>query len=148
MNANKINDCINILNQLLKPETVLSHSDRKDLLNFFVEEKVKSIKIYESTLQGKIQSVLSAIKTKKDTLASSEQYDELARIRDLEKSFESILQEAEELKQNSLSASFQYGADGLSLIIVVGEYLHTIEELEKMGLLLIFFSQTLDKLNL
>lgn len=148
MNGNKINDCINILNQLLKPETVLSHSDRKELLNFFVEEKIKSIKIYESTLQERTQSVLSVIKAKKDVLVSKEQYEEVARIRDLEKSYERIFQVVEEFKKNNLAASFQFRADGLSLIIAEGEYPNAIEELEKFGLHLNFFSQTLDKINL
>lgn len=148
MNGNKISDCVQILKQLLISETVLSHNEKKELLNFFVEEKIKSIKIYESNLQEKSQRVLSAIKAKKEALVEKQQYDEVARIRDLEKSYESILQVTEEFKRNNLAASFQYGADGLSLIIAEGEYPHAIKELENFGLHLIFFSQTLDKINL
>ena len=143
MNGNKINDCIKIFNQLLKPEAVLGYSDRKELLNFFVEEKVKSIKIYEAKLQDKIQTLLSAIKTKKDALVKDQKYDAIARVRDLEKSYESVLQEAEKIKKSNLPASFHYGADGFSLIVVEGEYPHTIQELEKMGLHLIFYSKFL-----
>lgn len=111
MNGINISDCITILNQLLKPETVLSHSDRKELLNFFVEEKIKSVKIYESNLQEKSQRVLSAIKAKKEAMVEKHQYDEIARIRDLEKSYERHLQVIEEFKRNKLTASFGYSTD-------------------------------------
>ncbi len=148
MNGNKIKDCVTILNQLLKPETVLGHSDRKELLNFFVEEKIKSIKIYESKLQGKIQNVLSAIKTEKEALVKDQKYEGVARLRDLEKSYDRIHQMLEEFKRKNLAASFGYGVDGLYLIIAEGEYPHTIEELERMGLHLIFLSQTLDRMNI
>lgn len=147
MNANKISDCVTILNQLLKPETVLGNSEREELLNFFVEEKIKSIKVYESNLQEKSQRVLSAIKAKKGALVEKQQYDEVARVRDLEKSYERHLQIVEEFKRNNLVASFGYSPDGLVLIIAEGEYAHTIAELEKMGLHLIYFSQTLERIN-
>lgn len=147
MNANKISDCVTILNQLLKPETVLGNSEREELLNFFVEEKIKSIKVYESNLQEKSQRVLSAIKAKKEALVEKQQYDEVARVRDLEKSYERHLQIVEEFKRNNLVASFGYSPDGLVLIIAEGEYAHTIAELEKMGLHLIYFSQTLERIN-
>ena len=143
MSGHKISDCVAILNQLLKPETVLSHNERKELLNFFVEEKVKSIKIYEAKLHDKIQNVLSTIKTEKVALVKDQKYDAIARVRDLEKSYESVLQEAEKIKKSNLSASFHYGADGFSLIVVEGEYPHTIQELEQMGLHLIFYSKFL-----
>lgn len=147
MNANKISDCVTILNQLLKPETVLGNSEREELLNFFVEEKIKSIKVYESNLQEKSQRVLSAIKAKKEALVEKQQFDEVARVRDLEKSYERHLQIVEEFKRNNLVASFGYSPDGLVLIIAEGEYAHTIAELEKMGLHLIYFSQTLERIN-
>lgn len=148
MKGYKIADCITILNKLLVPNTTLSNAERQELLNFFVEEKIKSIKIYESTIQQKSQDVLATIKAKKEALVEKKQYDEVARIRDVEKSYEHILQVAEVLSNNDHVAAFQYGSDGLSLIIVEGEYPHTITELGKMGLHLIFFSQTLNKLSL
>lgn len=148
MNGDKISDCVKILNQLLKPETVLTSSERKELLNFFVVERIKSIKVYESNLQEKSQRILSTIKTKKEALAEKQQYEEVARIRDLEKTYERHLQVMDEFKRNNLAASFQYGVDGLSLIIAEGEYPHTIQELETIGLHLTFFSQTLDRINL
>ena len=96
MNGDKISDCVKILNQLLKPETVLTSSERKELLNFFVVERIKSIKVYESNLQEKSQRILSTIKTKKEALAEKQQYEEVARIRDLEKTYERHLQVMDE----------------------------------------------------
>ena len=148
MSGNKISDCVSILNQLLKPETILSNSERQELLNFFVEEKIKSIKIYESNLQEKSEQVLSAIKAKKEALVEKEQYDKVVRIRDLEKSYTGVFEEAEKMKQSNLAASFSYSPDGLLLIIADGEYPHTIQELERMGLHLIYFSKTLERMNL
>ncbi len=148
MNGNKISDCIVILSKLLIPNTILSNADRQELLNFFVEEKVKSIKIYESTLLDKAQKVLSQIETKKGVLVKKQQYEDITRIRDLEKSYKNAVQILEEFKRKNLSASFGYSSDGLSLFIADGEYPYTIQELEKMGLHLIFFSQTLAKIKL
>ncbi len=147
MNGKKISDSVSILNKLLKPDSELSYADRNEVLNFFVEEKIKAVKIYESSLQEKSQLILSAIKVKKEDLVKNEKHDEVARIRDLEKSYERHLQVVEEFKRNNLAASFGYSADGLNLIIAEGEYPHTIAELKKMGLHLIYFSQTLERIN-
>ena len=148
MNGHKINDCITILNKLLIPNIVLSSDERKELLNFFVEEKIKSIRIYEVDAYEKTQKVLLSIKEKKQTLIENQQYENSARIRDLEKSYSQAVMMIDELKVNNIKATFAYGLDGLSLIIMDGDYKHAIEELEKFGLHLIFFSKTLERINL
>ncbi len=134
MDGNKISDCVSILNKLLKPATILSSYERKELLNFFVEEKIKSVKICD-----KPQTIISIIKEKKKNLAEEKRYEEIARLRDLEKSYEYIVAVTDEFRRNKLAASFRYGINGLMLIIVEGEYNHTIEELKILGLHLSFF---------
>lgn len=75
-------------------------------------------------------------------------YDEVARFRDLEKSYLHILKLIEEFKKNNLAASFTYRSEGLSLIIREGEYPHIMDEIKRWGLHLIYFKQTLDRIAL
>ena len=148
MNGNKISDFVSILNKLLVHDTVLSNSDRQELLNFLVEEKIKSVVVYSPDVFENVQSTLYLIETKKQELTNNHQYETAARLRDLEKSCVRVIQLSEEFKSNNINATFAYGLDGLSLYVLAGEKKHVIEEIEKLGLHIIFFSQTLNKMQL
>lgn len=148
MNSNKINDCVGILNKLLMKDGNISNSERQELHHFFVEEKIKSIKIYEPNLTEKTKIVLGLIAEKKNRLIEQKRLEEIARLRDLENSYTHTLHQLEDFKQKNPSASFNYSSEGLALYITEGEYPHTITELEKLGLQLLFFSKTLERINI
>lgn len=148
MNGHKIDDCLSVLNKLLSKNNTLTNAERQELLHFLVEEKVKSIKIYEPNLIEQAKSVLNLIAEKKKALVEKQQLQEIARLRDLENSYTHTLEQLLKFKQSNCSASFTYNLEGLCLYIAEGEYPYTITELEKLGLQLIYFSKTLERINL
>ena len=134
MNSQHIDFCVTILNKMLKPDFNLTVSEKERLFEFFKKEKIKSVTLYKPEIFLKAEVQAPFIKGQKETLLAEKKYDEMARIRDLEKRTSNLVQLAKALKRENIKATFAYGEDGLSLYIVEGDYAHTIQGLRSMGL--------------
>lgn len=143
MTERKINDCIAILNQLLIPGGELSKTDRQELLRFFVEEKITSVTVYGATIYERADENLHRIKDEKLKRVAENQYEAVARIRDVENDYLLCVERFHELKSKNMGAAFMYGTSGLCLYVLDGDYKHAICELEKWGLRVVYFNHSL-----
>ncbi len=134
MNGQQIDECVTILNKLLQPDFILSVAEKEQLFEFFKEEKIISVTLHKPEIFLKANVQVPLIKAQKETLQAAKRYEDMARLRDLEKRTNHLVQFAEALKRENIKATFAYGEDGMSLYIVEGEYDHTIQGLRSLGL--------------